>query len=360
MAETTAPLLVRLLIDPVKAKNLTLGEWDLLVRQARSANVLPRLGFLLRKYNLWQDIPEQPLRHLESARIFVEQFENTLKWEIRCIQKALQALNIPVVYLKGAAYFITGHDAAKGRIFSDVDILVSKDRIEAVEQALRRAGWAQHEMDDYDLKYYRDWMHESPPMEHVVRGTSLDVHHNILPQTNRICPDAAKLAANAEQTVNGLWVLSFEDRILHSAAHLFHEGELDNGLRDLSDLQLIFQELGTEFSPAWQKLLERAEALGLQRPLFYAMRYCHLILDCDIPQQALRYSKAWAPHALALWLLDRLFLRGLMPNHPSCDDFLTKPARLLLFIRSHWLKMPVYLLIPHLLHKSRKNFSAED
>lgn len=353
-------MLVQILIEPSKAGSLTLCEWDLLVRQARSANVLPRLGFILRKHQLWPEIPEQPRQHLLSAQIFVEQFESTLKWEIHCIQKALHALNFTIIYLKGAAYYIVGHDAARGRVFSDVDILVQKHQVSAVEQALRRSGWAQHEMDEYDRKYYRDWMHESPPMHHVVRGTSIDVHHNILPQTNKICPDAGKLTDSAVPAgESGLWVLAEEDRILHSAAHLFHEGELDNGFRDLSDLYLIFEELGPDFSIRWQNLLKRAEELGLQRPLFYAMRYCHLILGCAIPDQALHHSKAWSPNAPTRWLLDRLFLRGLMPNHPSCSDVLTKPARFLLFIRSHWLKMPVFLLIPHLIRKSWKNFSTE-
>jgi len=50
--------------------------------------------------------------------------------------------------------------------------------------------------------------------------------------------------------------------------------------------------------------------------------------------------------------MDGLFLRGLAPDHPSCDRPLTRAARWLLYARAHKLRMPLHLLIPHLVRKA--------
>ena len=89
--------------------------------------------------------------------------------------------------------------------------------------------------DAYDQRYYRQWMHELPPLRHMTRQTVLDVHHTILPLTAHLKPDPAKLweaAVGIEGQVN-FCVLAPVDMVLHSATHLFHDGELEHGLRDL-------------------------------------------------------------------------------------------------------------------------------
>ena len=50
--------------------------------------------------------------------------------------------------------------------------------------------------------------------------------------------------------------------------------------------------------------------------------------------------------------MDQLFERALVADHPLCVDHFTGPAMWLLYIRSHYLRMPFHLLIPHLLHKA--------
>ena len=59
-----------------------------------------------------------------------------------------------------------------------------------------------------------------------------------------------------------------------------------------------------------------------------------------------------APNRSTLALMDRIFTRVLAPDHASCADRFTPAARLAAFVRAHWLRMPVHLLLPHLLHKA--------
>ena len=51
------------------------------------------------------------------------------------------------------------------------------------EQLLLHAGWSHMKADEYDQHYYREWMHELPPLQHKERGTVVDLHHGILPVT---------------------------------------------------------------------------------------------------------------------------------------------------------------------------------
>ena len=346
------PLLSQVIFNPRQVLEFNLQQWDLLIRQARRANVLAKLAVFFEENAYFDVIPEQPRLHLKSAQIYAERFSISLAFEIACIEKALKEIPIALIFLKGAAYYIAANQAGKGRIFSDVDILVPEENLLEVERALISAGWMTNTIDPYDQKYYRQWMHEIPPLRHLKRQTSIDVHHNILPKTTRFCPDANKLLANIVKVPGkNSWVLAPEDRVLHSATHLFHEGEFAQGFRDLLDLDLLLKEFSTQEN-FWVLLLQRADELKQNIPLYYALRYTHKILQTPVPEQVLKSSQQQSPNRVSATLMDALFLRALMPDHESCNDRWTGLARWLLFVRSHWLKMPVYLMVPHLLRKA--------
>jgi len=348
------PLLSCVMLNPKQVLEFNLPQWDLLIRQARRANVLASLAELLDANAL--EIPERARLHLKSAQIHADRFNIALAFEITCIEKALKDIPMALVLLKGSAYFMAGNNAAKGRVFSDVDILVPEQQLMAVEMALTNAGWMTNTLDPYDQKYYRLWMHEIPPLRHLKRQTSIDVHHNILPKTTCICPDANKLLLGAIKVPeSNCWVLAPEDRVLHSATHLFHEGEFSQGFRDLRDLDHLLREFATS-DGFWPKLLLRAKELKQQIPLFYALRYSHQIFQTPIPESVLEASK----QRINTTLMDALFLRALLPDHDSCNDKWTRLARSLLFIRSHYLKMPIYLMVPHLLRKTYRRVIGKE
>jgi hypothetical protein len=346
-------VLTDVLIEPESISTLTLRNWDLLIRQARHANLMGRLASTLSERHLLGQIPVQPRSHLEAALSVAQRQMLAVQWEVNRIQHALADISVPLILLKGAAYVMQQLPAAQGRMFADVDILVPKERLDAVELALKMQGWITTHHDAYDQRYYRTWMHELPPMLHLTRQTLLDVHHTILPETARLHPDVKKLFANAIPVsgIEQLHVLAPPDMVLHSATHLFHEGEFKNGLRDLTDLDALLRHFSQADPTFWETLLNRAQALDLTRPLFYALRYTNHILHTPIPPAAQQTANASAPGAITIKVMDALLLRALTPHHPSCNSWLTQPALRLLFVRSHWLKMPLGLLIRHLLHK---------
>jgi len=345
-----APLLLRTLLTPASALSLRPQDWDLLLRQARRAVLLARLAVALQP---WLDqVPPGPRHHLHAALMTARRQAKLTHWEVSRILAALEPLGVKPILLKGTAYLMAGLPASHGRVFGDVDILVPKSRIADIEAALFGHGWRfQDDLEAYDDRYYREWMHEIPPLTHEQRGSSLDVHHTILPPTARIQVNTAALFEDARDLPGkpGVQVLAPVTMVLHSAAHLFHEGELEKGLRDLFDLDALLRDFGRDLA-FWAALVPRARTLGLSRPLFLALHYGNRLLGTPVPADTLRDAAADAP----AWprLMDACYDRALMPDHASCDDALTGSARLALYVRAHWLRMPASLLARHLARKA--------
>src|SRR5512139_1348835 len=289
-------LLPRTLRTPELAARLSLAQWDLLVRQARHAGLLARLLSRLEEQGLTETIPGPARWHFEAAATLAHKQQIAVRWEVGQIRAALAALDAPLVVMKGAAYVMAGLPAARGRLFNDIDILVPRGLLNRAEAALMLAGWHTTGLSAYDDRYYRRWMHEIPPMQHLRRATVIDVHHAILPDTARYFPDPEKLLGRIVPVADmpGVYVLSAEDRILHSAAHLFHDGELPHGLRDLSDLDLLLRHEAT--APGfWARLVARADELKLGRSLFYALRYAQHFFATPMPPEVWAGLRPVAP-----------------------------------------------------------------
>lgn len=348
-------LLVDALMAPASLTGLSMQQWDLLIRQGRKADMLARIAANCRTAGLMEQIPEQPRRHLESAANLALRQHRELRWEVQLIEEAMARTGVTVVLLKGAAYAIGGLAAARGRMMSDVDILVPRDALPEVESALMMRGWVSEAKSAYDQRYYRTWMHELPPMRHFHRGTVIDVHHAIVPVSSRSHPSSQSLLAAARPVQAGSTVKSLAppDMLLHSASHLFHEGELDQGFRGIVDIDSLLRELGGK-DGFWQCLVPRAIELELARPLFYALRYATLMLATPMPAAVMTEisSASGTPTSpVHLAVMDALFLRALRPTHASTSDGWTPLARWLLYVRGHWLRMSPWLLIRHLVRK---------
>jgi len=350
-------LIIKVMRQPEIVNGLTDIEWDLLIRQARRSDLLSRLACILEAHGLLKHVPDAAQAHLSSGQILAIKHGQVIRWEVNRILAALKDDGIEVTLLKGAAYLMADLPVARGRLFSDVDIMVPKARLGAVERALMIHGWIPTNLSAYDQRYYRKWMQELPPLVHRRRQTVIDVHHRILPETTKAQPDAEKML-NDSVTLNetgSLRVLSNVDMVLHSATHLFYEGEFDHGLRDLLDLRDLIN-LFSQQQDFWQLLLQRAHELELQRPLFYALRYTNMLLSLQAPDFVWRSLKK----PLHYKVMDILFKQALISHHPSCEIKVAGLMLGLLYIRSHYLRMPIHLLLPHLLRKALTGKHIED
>ena len=234
----SAALLVRALRDPASVAGLDASGWNGLIAAARAERLIGTLAFRLDG----ETVPPALTPILSDARLDAAREARQALWEADRGAQALGALGVRVVLLKGTAYAAAGLKAGQGRFIGDLDILVPVEAMAAVEQALIAAGWEWVKEDPYDDAYYRQWMHELPPMIHATRDRMIDVHHTILPLTARQTPDAVAMIADAVPVDDGLFVLSPEDRVVHAVAHMLADGDLQGGLRNLWDIHHLLAD----------------------------------------------------------------------------------------------------------------------
>lgn len=319
--------LARLLADPATP----VDDWGAVLTIARAELLLGALAHRLEG----RELPPQVARILEQARVASFQDQRLALWEAEIARRVLAPLGVPVILLKGTAYAAAGLRAGAGRSIGDLDIMVPRAALGAVEAALLDAGWEWVKPDPYDDLYYRRWMHELPPLIHRTRDRMIDVHHTILPLTATPTPDAAAMIADSVTLGDGNRVLVPMDMIVHAAAHLLADGDLSGGLRNLWDIHCLLEEFGTA------GLAERARLHGLEAPVARAQRLARHL-----------YGGGGTLSAA-----DRLYLRRLLAR-----DGWGRPkngvTRLGFYVRSHWIRMPPTLLARHLWIKMQQRGSG--
>lgn len=265
-----------------------------------------------------------------------------LQFEMSRLEYALSGCDIEPIILKGGAYVARGKKAGKGRRVSDLDILVTESVLPQVEATLLEAGWEPHEEtdNDYDQTYYREHMHELPPLRHKKRGTILDVHHRLLPKTARYSVDVALMQNMAKPLENSnLKTFDDVDLFIHSSVHAFGDGSFDTPARSLVELYLLHDELTEEDQT---RLPMRSREVGASVPVSIALWAIGWFFSVDTARKHARSLMTFKRHYLLRWAIKSKTLAG-----P-----LSAPAKAFLYIRSHYLRMPLNLLIPHLTRKA--------
>lgn len=326
----------------------TLEDWSELFRFAQAGRLLAQVEARLRRENALEMVPAEGRWQLTSARIRFERARRQMGWEVSCLERALRKSDIPVVLLKGAAYQMAEFPWSDGRISVDVDIMVPEEMLAQVESWLMLSGWVTQKKSDYDERFYRDWMHELPPMVHWDRGTELDVHHTLLPRTGKITVDPRRLWEEVVPWQGIFSLLSPRDMVLHSLLHTFQDGDLADCFRDLLDLDGMLRFFSQNDSDFWMKFRQRSEELGVNRPVFYALETLRHMLHTPIPDEAFPND---FPGFLSQKWMNFAIPRAVLPELPSRTRFAVAVSRKGLLMRQHWLRMPLKLLIPHLWRK---------
>jgi hypothetical protein len=344
-------LLQQALIQPGSTLRFNNDEYHQLLSEGRCTRLLASLALELQDAGLTREIPPAVNRHLLSAQLVHEKQKRDLAYECEKVQLALNSIGEKLVLLKGAAYLLAELPAGRGRLITDIDIIVPRRRINEAEEALVRFGWERGNISPYDDHYYRKWGHEIPALTNPKRDTTLDVHHNILPPTSGPNVDANLLFEHLIEVKPGIFTLSWQDMVIHSATHLFHEGEFHHGLRDLWDLDRMLRDFPQRDPQFWERLVSRARALELLGSLFHGLVYVQCVFRTPVPESVIEEASNWS-RRLRKPLMDFLFLRAFRPNQPQNALPLTGLALNLLYVRAHYLRLPLYLLIPHLTRKA--------
>lgn len=336
--------LIALLRSPPSITAVSDAHWNEVVEQGRQTQLLGQLAAALARTQLLDQVPAAVQRHLALATLTSARLGESALWEVATMRRALDPA-IPLVLLKGCAYVACADANAGGRAFSDIDVLVRRQDLPTMESDLVCAGWKPSRVNDYDLAYYRNWMHETPPMAHVRRHTVVDLHHAINPPVSRFHVNPERLLERIVEVRPGIFVLSAIDRTIHCALHLLQEGEPRKLMRDLYDLHLLLrQHHGGAAGLA--PLRQRASALNVE-PLVEAAIGAAQALFAD---ESVRGKRSG-------WL--QACVESAAREVNGQTTLVGELAATAVLAYAHWMKMPLHLLLPHLVRKSLMRMTSD-
>ncbi len=334
-----ARLLTNALREPASTTLLDANGWTALLAMARAELLIGTLAYRLEGIAM----PDAARAILDEARTHAEYQRRSALWEANCAALALADYPGKIVLMKGTAYVAANLKAGLGRSIGDLDIMVAEGDLPQVEaMLLKKGGWEWVKEDAYDDAYYRDHMHELPPLIHKERDRMIDVHHTILPKTAGPTPDAVAMLSQAKVLQDGLYIFAPEDMVIHCAAHLIADGDLAGGLRNLWDMHCLLTEFSGADADFWSELKARATHHQLLPAIERAARLASDLYGTNLPLDWNRW------HGQDKWYLSRVLARD------GWGRKTRKPIRLAFYVRSHWLRMPPLMLAQHLWTKWRK------
>lgn len=334
-----AQSLVDVLREPDTVLSLDGAGWADLISIARAESLISSLAHRLADI----EVPKQVEPILKDAIQATDLARQQALWEADCARRALAPLNCKTALMKGTAYVAADLDAGIGRSIGDLDIMVARDQLPAAEEALLDAGWEWVKPDPYDDQYYRDHMHELPPLIHRERDRMIDVHHTTLPLTAGPTPNAEAMLDKAVMLESGLYVMAPADMLLHSVAHLFADGDLAGGLRNLWDINQLVRQFAETEDEFWMELGVRAKLHQLEPHLARALRLAARLYGTPVDLSVAGKAK----------FADALYIRRLLARDGWGRET-RKLTRQAFYIRSHWLRMPPLMLASHLWTKWSK------
>lgn len=337
-------LLLRGLREPL---DIDEARWERVLRIARAGGLHARLAEVNLDNAKATGVVQ---RHLLSSARIANYRAQSVRAELFQLAPLVPS-DFPVIVLKGGAYLLQRRQLAAGRFVSDVDLLVPRKHLRAMEERLHAGGWQAEKLTPYDERYYRDWSHETPPMRQPGHSLEVDLHHAITPVTGSLAFDPACLFECSEPIPGTPFrALCPQDQVLHACLHCFHDGELDLRLREVVDIDGLIRTFA-DHENFWRDLIHRSSELGLQRPLWYGLHFARGWLGCPVPPEILESLPA--PSALSQIVMDAFVTLSMFPSDPDFPPPISvRFARLLMRSRYHLLRMPLHMLLPHLARKA--------
>lgn len=330
--------------------NVEIKQWEDIIHVLREVNLLAACYYRLENKDKLTLLPFFALKHMKSAAVYSSRQSEQVIFECKLLQKILDAANIPSVFLKGAGYTLRKSKNSKGRVYSDIDLLVAKSDISNAEKALEKHAWCTKKVSEYDNNYYREWSHEIPPMFNIHRGTVLDLHHNILLPISGREVNVELLTKNSQSIDNTYTVLSYAATVLHSIVHLIINEDVSNGYRDILDIITLIEENDT--SEFWQEITSLSSTLGFNNELYLALSLSVKYANLNIPGNILLSFEEQKNNRKLNFLLNYVYYFALQPHSPAVQTIKHKVAINITYFLGHLQKMPLKILIPHLLTKS--------
>lgn len=279
------PLLIQCFRDPKQfLAKASAACWTDLLQQARSLGLTAQLKALFERHSMLDELPGTVQKHCAWGWRYYQKQRASLFYELMQLEPALAQTNYPCLLLKGAAYQALGLAVSEGRLYSDIDLLVSRSQLADCKAKLFFAGFFEPAMSAYDKHFYLELSHENPPLYHVKRGTALDLHFALFPlaghknlATEQVFASASPLEGSCFQ------VPSLSYLYIHAAIHFFWQEERHKLIKDLIDLDLLYTQLAEK--QLLQQLLNDSEQFGALEPVVNTLLLVEKLFNRKLPAE---------------------------------------------------------------------------
>jgi Uncharacterised nucleotidyltransferase len=273
-------------------------DWELVPAAAEAEGLAPALSFALKARG---PFGAPPVVQERLRRRLVESVgrQLVLSRELARVLRAFEGERLPVIPLKGPVLAEGLYSDPALRPFSDLDLLIRRERLPAADSLLQALGYARladaHSWE-FDLAYDRATLYESPD------GVQVDLHWSLLSDPRFVWSESAGLEVwdravkirIDEQAALGLCP---EDLLLYLATHLaVHHGL--SGLLWYWDLALLLERWGGRLD--WSMVLERAARWRVRRALGFALLGCEAFFGRSVPGRVKAHLHAQGPRAAIL------------------------------------------------------------
>jgi hypothetical protein len=199
--------------------------------------------------------------------------------ELTQVLAALAAASLPVVVLKGAALAAFYPDRVV-RSYSDLDLLVPRDRVDQTEQTLNGLGYRCQKEKAWWTKH----LQHLPPMMSESARLPVEIHWRLDDEdTPGRLPVEELWARAVPWVIEGQSALQLEpvDTALYLCRHAVAQHRVHLGLIPVCDLA---QVVGDWTGDQWEAAARRATEYGLERVTYLMLALMEHILGVAVPE----------------------------------------------------------------------------
>ena len=260
--------------------------WENVVELANNHLLAPALWSALQEKGLTEDLPVDLVAYLQELHALSRQRNARLLQQLRQAVKALNAVGIEPVLLKGAYHLVSTLYGDTGvRIMSDIDLLVAPEAVQPAFHALLSLGYG---VDEESLDDYQADHHHCPPLFRPGDYAAIEIHRELMEDFGSILSAEEALADSRSFMFDGLSlrVLSPTHRLLHNLLHSqLVDAHHQHGVIPLRSLYEAVVEV--KHSPApmdWASINRRMQARG-QGPVLNAYLFmAHHLFALSLPR----------------------------------------------------------------------------